>query len=375
MLSINDIVYNQGYKKYKKIELLQENFPEEYSCVTGFVNSIEGILSCFRNKIFEQPICQHPDCNEPVKMTKGFIFPRGCCLVHSQEITFLENYGVVNPMMTSDVQERVKHTTLERFGVDNVFKLVDIQEKIKQTNLKKYGVECSFQNTEIKERIRQTNQQKYGTDNPMQNEDVARKTSETHKQKHKEYQPRVEQTNLEKYGVKNPLENNEIHRKSVLTKRYNNYYYRILQFPNIEPLFVIDEYHGSDKYNWRCKVCDDEFSFIIEDGKIPVCRKCNPFERNPFSKGEKELSEWLKSLGLTIEENNRTILDGKELDIYIPEKNIAIEFNGIYWHSELNGKGRNYHLDKTTICSEKDIQLIHLFDVDWYQKQNLVNLC
>ncbi|MFW6130771.1 MAG: hypothetical protein ACOC56_06250, partial [Atribacterota bacterium] len=51
-----------------------------------------------------------------------------------------------------------------------------------------------------------------------------------------------------------------------------------------------------------------------------------------------------------------------ELDIYLPDFNIAIEYNGLYWHSELNGKDRNYHLNKTNICENENIQLIHIFE-------------
>lgn len=54
----------------------------------------------------------------------------------------------------------------------------------------------------------------------------------------------------------------------------------------------------------------------------------------------------------------------KEVDIYIPSKNIAIEFNGDYWHSELF-KNKKYHQDKTIECAKLGIQLIHIFEYEW----------
>jgi hypothetical protein len=58
------------------------------------------------------------------------------------------------------------------------------------------------------------------------------------------------------------------------------------------------------------------------------------FKRGSSSFGEQEMFLWLKSIiDCEIVSNNRKTI-GKELDIFIPEKNIAIEFNGIYWHSE-----------------------------------------
>jgi hypothetical protein len=63
--------------------------------------------------------------------------------------------------------------------------------------------------------------------------------------------------------------------------------------------------------------------------------------------------------------NDRVVLEGKELDIYLPDHKLAIEINGAYWHSEQFGKDRNYHLNKTIGCTAKDIQLLHIFDVEW----------
>jgi len=86
------------------------------------------------------------------------------------------------------------------------------------------------------------------------------------------------------------------------------------------------------------------------------------------SRGENEIVDFLKSeLGLNdIETRNRTILsDNKELDIYIPSLNVAIEFDGVFWHCEENGKDRYYHLSKTNECEMKGIQLFHIFDNEW----------
>lgn len=60
-----------------------------------------------------------------------------------------------------------------------------------------------------------------------------------------------------------------------------------------------------------------------------------------------------------------------ELDIYIPEKNLAIEFNGNYWHSIEVLKDKNYHLKKTNLCKEKGIRLIHIFEYEWVTKPEI----
>ena len=68
----------------------------------------------------------------------------------------------------------------------------------------------------------------------------------------------------------------------------------------------------------------------------------------------------------------RTILDNEyELDIYIPEFKLAFEFNGLWWHNELN-RSPNYHLDKTNKCESKGIDIFHIFEDDWLLKKDLI---
>jgi hypothetical protein len=97
------------------------------------------------------------------------------------------------------------------------------------------------------------------------------------------------------------------------------------------------------------------------------CRGCS----NSISNIEKEVVSFIDSLNINFIENDRTLLDGKELDIYIPSKNIAIEFNGLYWHSDLF-IDKHYHLNKTNNCEKLGIQLIHIFEDEWLYKQDIV---
>ncbi len=98
------------------------------------------------------------------------------------------------------------------------------------------------------------------------------------------------------------------------------------------------------------------------------CKKCS---NSGYSNQEKEIVKYIKSLGIDIEENNTSILNGKELDIYIPSHNLAIEYDGLYWHSELY-KDSKYHLNKTIDCELKNIRLIHVFEDEWKYKKNIV---
>jgi len=85
---------------------------------------------------------------------------------------------------------------------------------------------------------------------------------------------------------------------------------------------------------------------------------------------EKEIKEYIKTLNIVFEENNRKILNN-EIDIYIPDHKLAIEFDGLYWHSELF-KDKNYHLNKTEKCEKQGIELIHIFEDEWLYKKEIV---
>ena len=88
------------------------------------------------------------------------------------------------------------------------------------------------------------------------------------------------------------------------------------------------------------------------------------------SRGEKQLAKFIKQAGFNIDESIK-FGSQRELDIYCPEKHLAIEYNGVYWHSELNGRDASYHISKTDLCESKNIKLLQLFDLEYNQKREL----
>lgn len=88
------------------------------------------------------------------------------------------------------------------------------------------------------------------------------------------------------------------------------------------------------------------------------------------SKGENELADYLSKF-TRVEKSNRKILFGKELDIFLPEKNIAIEYNGLYWHSDLF-RDTNFHLNKLDLCKDNGVFLIHIFEDDWNANKEIL---
>ena len=99
------------------------------------------------------------------------------------------------------------------------------------------------------------------------------------------------------------------------------------------------------------------------------CQICS----NSKSTGEEEILKFLKEIcNENIESRNRNVIKPQELDIFIPSKNIAIEFDGLRWHSELFNKDKNYHLHKTELCKKNGITLIHIFEDEWIYYKDIV---
>lgn len=119
----------------------------------------------------------------------------------------------------------------------------------------------------------------------------------------------------------------------------------------------------------RCKKKNKKTLQAFERGSL--CDQCFP---NTTSQPEAEIEEWLKSCGLSAERSDRAVISPKELDIVIHDKKFAIEYDGLYWHSELSGNNvlKSAHKNKTQLCLEKGWQLVHVFSDDWRDRKNIV---
>ena len=161
-------------------------------------------------------------------------------------------------------------------------------------------------------------------------------------------------------------------KRKNLKKFFNNTLVpRLKSEANIEILIAAKEYEGlQNEYPLRCQQCDFKFESNVRSQPLPSCPKCSP-----RSKPEQQLFEFIDGLlnDKNVIRHDRSVLDSKELDIWIPPLDVAIEYDGIFWHSELNGKkDKDYHLKKTQQCEGKGIQLIHVFGHEWRQKKHVV---
>ena len=140
-------------------------------------------------------------------------------------------------------------------------------------------------------------------------------------------------------------------------KKHNNYY-----------TYENSEYTGArNNIKITCPIHGD-FTQISQNHLIGhACVKCG---NKSVSKVEEEVIEFLIDY-VEVETSNRNILNGSEIDIFIPSKGMGIEFNGLYWHSD-KFKDDNYHLNKTKKCEDKGLTLIHIFEDEWRDKKDIV---
>ena len=98
------------------------------------------------------------------------------------------------------------------------------------------------------------------------------------------------------------------------------------------------------------------------------CPKCGAM----LSKNEREIIDYIKSYDIKVIEHDKEMLKGLELDLYLPDYKIAIEYNGIYWHNEHKGKDSKYHLNKLNLCNSLGIKLIQIFEDEYINHKNIV---
>lgn len=352
-------------------------------------------LYWYLNGIDKQPICKKDSCNNVVNFagySKGYY--DYCCincrntdinLIKQTKISLIEKYGVDNPMKLETFKERGKKTKLLKYGDENY----NNQNKMKQTKLLKYGDENysnreqavittkdNFGSKNYGNRIKAilTTEKKYGVKYFSQTKEFKRRISETYDNKTEienfNTNEKRKKTMLDKYGVEFFAQSNESHENFIdkqIIKRSKqlNLHSDDISYDIINKMFVIRNH---------CKVHDDfKISYDVLKNRIVykiknVCTICNPVSTSN-SIAEKEIFDYINEELLILP--MKTKIDGKEIDIYLPENSLGIEYNGLYWHSNIN-REKDYHINKTNLAENNGIQLIHVFENEWKNKEDIV---
>lgn len=285
---------------------------------------------------------------------------RGCInheeLNQKRKETSLERYGVTNPSSLPETRQKVRNTNLQRFGVDVPQKSEVVRKKTEQTNIERYGVKTPLQTEEIKERIKRTMLEKYGSENPMGVPEFAAKTTET---------------SLKNWGVSSPMQSD------IVRARQREAIFNCYGVDNVaqrhlpaETLAALDD-PSALKGLYDSLGSADAVAREMGVAKRTIVRRMHdhgiPLDNNTSSL-ELRVRNFLDSLGVAYITNDRTVLDGKEIDILMPDHKIGIELNGLYWHSynplsDFEGpKESDVHSAKHGKAKTKGIKLLQFFE-------------
>ena len=119
----------------------------------------------------------------------------------------------------------------------------------------------------------------------------------------------------------------------------------------------------------ECSICHEKVSFSRSNQRYNI--NCEKHKFMVFSSSqEQEIYDFIKEIYEDpIIRNFRS--KNMEIDIYIPDLKLGIEFNGLYWHSE-KYKAKDYHYKKKLYCSENEINLLTIWEDDWKNKKNII---
>jgi len=191
------------------------------------------------------------------------------------------------------------------------------------------------------------------------------------------FQKKMKDSFKSKHGVDNPMDKEEFNEKQKNTIRKIHLEKLLPKLKNGN-ITLLDDYkknkidNTSLSYQFKCDVCNNIFSStLLGVGRIPICRKCNPINKN--SSLEIKIKDFLNTNNIKHIDGDKKILKGKEIDIFLPDYNIGFEIDGCYYHSEINGgKDQKYHLNKTILSEQKNIKLIHIFEDEIIHKNDIV---
>jgi len=234
---------------------------------------------------------------------------------------------------------------INKKSIPDLSKELNVSKDILKYNFKKYNIEILRYNDIALEKRVKTHQDKYGVSFALQ---------------HPKFKDKVTKTSYLKYKRKH-------HKQRHISEEL------LILLDSKE--WLIEQHHTLKKsinlIAYECKVGDGLINRQLRKYDIEIIPYTN------ISVQEKEIIDYIKLIkeDIIIIQNDRNIISPLELDIYLPEYKLAIEFDGLYWHSydrkESNSEV-NKHLEKTMLCESNNIQLIHIFENEWENKKDII---
>lgn len=345
-----------------------------------------------------------PVCGSPLKFQQAYKTTCGksTCLssmtsiiqsnpdvIKKKEQTMIEKYGVAYSIQNPESNQKRIKTVIEKYGVDSASKSDVIKKKVAETNLRRYGSKTPSGNAKVRAKMHQTNLKRYGVKEYGASLDCKKKSKKTCNERYgTDYYMLTK--NFE--SIRKPFISTPEKYKSLTERNFRE----ILENDEMTDNYTYVKYDTNvRKHTLMCHICSSIFKISMGLYRIrfnhnhTICTNCNPINK-PISIQEKELLDFIESIyNKEIIHNDRSVIHPYELDIYLPDLQLAIEYNGDYWHANpkyysedemINIKGAEYLVSeiwkrdrkKLEYCNNKNITLITVWEDDWTNNKNKI---
>jgi hypothetical protein len=302
---------------------------------------------CSRECVSKSPVRKERTIQTCLKKY-GRAFPKD---VEKAKRTCLERYGVEHAAQNDDVKAKAKRTCLERYGVGTGLNM----GKSRRTCLERYGVEFTSQIPSTIQKVKQTKLERYGDSN-YTNREKSRRTC------------------LERYGMEHATQNEDVKAKLKSTMRSK---YGANTWTQAEAMKAHGDVVEMTGEQWLCKCphegcdkCEEKLyqttSQVYRDrikSGSELCTRILPIGTRGESSIEKFVRSLLDEYSINYIQGSFKTIPPMQLDFYLPDYNIGIECNGIFWHSDRRRPPR-YQSDKYQYCLKCGVRLISIWE-DW----------
>ena len=296
------------------------------------------------------------------------------CIAQSKQTRYIKYNKYQSPKFDEYMQNRTKE------------EMSKIGKKASQTTFERYG----YRGKIVKYMENETEEQKLkriaSSKETWKNKSIEEKQQIANKVKitksikyndpHYNNLEKRKKTNLERYNVENPFQSKEL-MKNAYNKKYGVDYPSQIHLSDRTLNIIANEQNYRD-YIQSLSVESRNVSFVTSDLGISYSHfyvlrhsyNCEDLIKlNNISNIENDIIQLLKHLNIEYKVHNHDIISPLELDFYIPCKNLALECNGTFWHSTAIRENKNYHYNKSKLCEEKGIRLIHIWEYEWYNER------
>lgn len=341
----------------KVVEKSKATCMEKYGTTT-FVHSKEGtakVIATVRERFGRDNFFSGQEGNEAAKAG------------------MLAKHGANNPMRVPEILSAHMAADKEKNGGKFFVQTDKFKKKSKETQFSMYGTWYSA-SPEGRAKYREIMLDKVGVPEYFQSDEFKRKTKETMQatrgvdniSQTTEWKEKVAATSMEKYGAPHYTQSQAY--KAPAIEKYNEliapYHCKVVTM------------HTKDRIQFHCEECGNDSieQYQLLEWRIAhcmtPCTHCHP-KNSPVSLEEAEVRSFVEALGMKVDHYDRDFLGTYGADIVVESAKTIVEYDGIYWHSELY-KDSRYHLEKKLLAQEKGYRLVHIFSDEWVYRRSIV---